>query len=468
MYIIERPACKSAKLIGANFACRHASEWTELNDFKQQLELDNPYVTPSARLKFMEGVEEELNREAKRREVREQEYVDLVESENACGVKETFVITYSAGPVLTETATYEIVASTAHVASKLFKYMYGHMVYKVELKQPLSDFAQSVLAQSQEEQQERMQEVASIRAAYDRAIEGAFNGFKYEVAQVVNKPYKVRRVDWDGGYFDTGWCFSDVKEALTWGDSLLGPRDQGYMRYYVIDENLDTCHVGIYTPAQVPPVPPVPSLEDDDVPYHVTYSNGSARKPRVLVACEYSGYVRHAFIELGYDAVSCDILPTMIPGEPHLQCDVREVLNQGWDMLVAFPPCTYLCRSGAHLWKHRQSEQQQAIDFFMTLVNAPISHIAIENPIGIMSRVYRKPDQYIQPYEHGHPFTKRTCLWLKDLPLLLPSKVVPVQKDFTSSIGPGYNRGLRRSMTFKGIAEAMASQWGPFLDTHPF
>jgi hypothetical protein len=191
---------------------------------------------------------------------------------------------------------------------------------------------------------------------------------------------------------------------------------------------------------------------------------------RVLVACEYSGVLRDEFIRLGVDAVSCDILPTESSG-PHIQGDVLSVLDDGWDMLVAFPPCTHLASSGARWFaeKRKDGRQQQGINFFMSLVNAPIHKIAIENPIGIMSSLYRKPDQIIQPWQFGHEATKSTCLWLKNLPLLRSENIVPkgtrhITKSGKSlpkwyNLPPSKDRWKIRSKTFLGIAKAMANQW---------
>ena len=180
---------------------------------------------------------------------------------------------------------------------------------------------------------------------------------------------------------------------------------------------------------------------------------------KILVACEYSGVVRDAFKRLGHDAWSCDILPTESPGN-HYQCDVREVLAQGWDLMVAHPPCTYLCVSGARWWKARKGEQQDAIAFFRTLTECPIPRYAIENPIGIMSTIYRKPDQIIQPWQFGHGETKATCLWLKGLPALTPTNIVAGRENRIHKLGPSANRGKVRSLTYTGIADAMAEQWG--------
>ena len=195
---------------------------------------------------------------------------------------------------------------------------------------------------------------------------------------------------------------------------------------------------------------------------------------RVLVACEFSGVVRDAFIKAGHTALSCDLMPTDKPG-PHYQGDVMDIIGGGWDLMIAHPPCTHLAVSGArHFAKKRaDGRQQQGIDFFMALVRAEIPRYAIENPIGIMSSIWRKPDQIIQPWEYGHSVTKSTCLWLKGLPLLEPTNIVDkgtiwVAKSgkrmsqwyYDSSCLPPKEREKMRNKTFQGIADAMAQQWG--------
>ena len=184
---------------------------------------------------------------------------------------------------------------------------------------------------------------------------------------------------------------------------------------------------------------------------------------RILVACEYSGTVRDAFIALGHEAVSCDLLPTDKPG-PHYQGDVFDIINDGWDLMIAHPPCTHLAVSGARWFKDKQEEQKEAIDFFMKLINAPIPKIAVENPISIMSTKYRKPDQIIQPWQFGHGETKATCLWLKELPLLQPTNVVEGREQRIHNLPPSADRWKIRSTTFQGIADAMAQQWGNLND----
>lgn len=162
---------------------------------------------------------------------------------------------------------------------------------------------------------------------------------------------------------------------------------------------------------------------------------------RVLVACEYSGAVRDAFIDRGHDAVSCDLLPTDQPG-PHIVGDVLPHLGDGWDMLIAFPPCTHLCVSGARHFAAKRADGRQAegIAFFIALANAPIPRVAIENPVGIMSSLYRKPDQVIQPWQFGHGETKATCLWLRGLPLLTPTDIVPGRADRIHRLPPTAHR----------------------------
>ncbi len=182
---------------------------------------------------------------------------------------------------------------------------------------------------------------------------------------------------------------------------------------------------------------------------------------RILIACEFSGIVRDAFIAKGHDAASCDLLKTDTPG-PHIVGDVLSLLSDGWDMMIAFPPCTDLCVSGARWFKQKREDgrQQASINFFMALVNASIAKVAIENPIGIMSTSYRKPDQIIQPWQFGHGETKATCLWLKGLPLLKPTSIVAGRETRVHRLPPSKDRWKLRSTTYKGIAEAMADQWG--------
>lgn len=212
---------------------------------------------------------------------------------------------------------------------------------------------------------------------------------------------------------------------------------------------------------------------------------------KVLIACEFSGIVRDVFIKKGHNALSCDILPSESDLGKHYQGDVTDILYDGWDMMIAFPPCTYLTVTGNRWFYHpedrhlptekrrphpkhpnRRQLQEEALDFIRLLLNAPIDKIALENPIGAISSNIRKPDQIIQPYQFGHDTAKSTCLWLKNLPLLKHTKIVQ-SKSFRMGDGKNYNklhydtfnlpvkeRWKVRSLTFPGIAEAMANQWG--------
>ncbi len=182
---------------------------------------------------------------------------------------------------------------------------------------------------------------------------------------------------------------------------------------------------------------------------------------KVLVACEYSGTVRDSFIRGGHDAMSCDLLPTETPG-PHYQGDVRDLLEYPWDLLIAHPPCTHLAVSGARHFeaKRMDGRQQAAVSFFMRLANCGIPRICIENPVCIMSELWRKPDQIIQPWQFGHGECKATCLWLINLPALVPTDVVDGREQRIWRMPPGPDRWKERSRTFSGVAEAMAEQWG--------
>lgn len=190
---------------------------------------------------------------------------------------------------------------------------------------------------------------------------------------------------------------------------------------------------------------------------------------RILIACEFSGIVRDAFIATGHDVMSCDLLPTERPG-PHYQGDIQDILYDDWDMIIAFPPCTHLAVSGARYFKEKQADgrQQQGIDFFMLFTDLKCDRVAIENPVGIMSTVWRKPDQIIQPYWFGHETTKATCLWLKGLPKLIPTNIVhngSRQRYPSGKSSPAWHAksgggcGKSRSVTFQGVANAMAIQW---------
>lgn len=195
---------------------------------------------------------------------------------------------------------------------------------------------------------------------------------------------------------------------------------------------------------------------------------------KVLVACEYSGAVRDAFLRAGHEAMSCDLLPTDVPG-PHYQGDVRDVIGGGWDLMVAHPPCTYLTVAGMH-WTRRGLRDPQltehALDFVRILLGAVIPRIALENPVSVISSRIRKPDQIIQPYQFGHDASKATCLWLKNLPKLQPTgfvepRMVGDKRRWANQTDSGQNklpptkdRWKLRSATYAGIAQAMADQWG--------
>lgn len=194
---------------------------------------------------------------------------------------------------------------------------------------------------------------------------------------------------------------------------------------------------------------------------------------KILVACEESQAVCIELRNRGHESFSCDVLPCS-GGHPewHIQDDVLKHLAEGWDMMIAFPPCTHLAVSGAKWFeqKRKDGRQQEGIDFFMAMINAPIERIAVENPIGIMSTLYRKPDQIIQPFQFGNNSRKSTCLWLKNLPKLKPTEIVvpdiyvckngkTFSRDYMDSLSAGKNRGHLRSKTYDGIAKAMAEQW---------
>lgn len=200
---------------------------------------------------------------------------------------------------------------------------------------------------------------------------------------------------------------------------------------------------------------------------------------RVLVACEFSGTVRSAFNMQGHHAMSCDLLPDYPTGasrpannsELHHQGDVLEILDDGWDLMLAFPPCTHLAVSGARYFKQKREDgrQQAAIEFVRQLLDAPIPRIALENPVGVISTYIRKPDQIIQPWQFGHPESKKTCLWLKGLPPLEPTNVLPLPESGRwlnqtpsgqNKLGPSADRWKIRSLTYEGVAKAMAEQWG--------
>lgn len=186
---------------------------------------------------------------------------------------------------------------------------------------------------------------------------------------------------------------------------------------------------------------------------------------KVLVACEYSGAVRDAFIAQGHDAISCDLLPTESPG-PHYQGDVFDIIDYPFDLMIAHPPCTHLSVSGARHFatKKMDGRQHTAVSFFMKLIKADIPMIAVENPVCIMSSLYRKPEQIIQPWQFGHGETKATCLWLKGLPNLTPTNIVDGRENRVHRMPPSENRWKERSKTYQGIALAMAEQWGTLIE----
>lgn len=182
---------------------------------------------------------------------------------------------------------------------------------------------------------------------------------------------------------------------------------------------------------------------------------------RVLVACEESGRVRDAFIRAGHDATSCDLLPSDLPG-PHIQGDIMDVDLSQFDLLIAHPPCTHLSVSG-NRWYAGTQERRDAVEFFRYFLDAPVSRIAVENPVGVISREIRKPDQYIQPWQFGHGETKKTGLWLKNLPPLEPTDIVDGREQRVWRMPPSETRARDRSRTYPGIASAMADQWGKLL-----
>lgn len=193
---------------------------------------------------------------------------------------------------------------------------------------------------------------------------------------------------------------------------------------------------------------------------------------KVLVACEFSGVVRRAFRDRGHDAYSCDLLDSEDNSPHHFKADVCDVISGWWDLMIAHPPCTHLAVSGAQHFKHKLPQQAEALEFVQMLMNAPIERIAVENPISIISSRIRKPDQIVQPYQYGHDHSKKTCLWLKNLPTLTPTRYVaprmvghlPRWSNQTDAGGhklsPSPDRWKIRSRTFEGIAAAMADQWG--------
>ena len=194
---------------------------------------------------------------------------------------------------------------------------------------------------------------------------------------------------------------------------------------------------------------------------------------KVLIACEFSGIVREAFAKRGHNAWSCDLLPTEKPLGHHLQLNVLDILKRNdWDLMIAHPPCTYLSYAGIRWFKNnpeRYQKRDEALNFFITLYNAPIKKVCIENPLGFANQLFRPTDQTINPFQFGHTDRKRTCLWLKNLPLLIPTKIVEPEKPYKIDKTTGhkryytdgkYRKQSERSRTFQGIANAMATQWG--------
>lgn len=189
------------------------------------------------------------------------------------------------------------------------------------------------------------------------------------------------------------------------------------------------------------------------------------RPLRVLVACEFSGTVRRAFRAIGHDAWSCDLLPAEDGSPHHIQGDALAANGDGWDLMIAHPPCTHLAVSGARWWAEKAQEQKDALEFVRALMGAPIPRICIENPISRISSAIRKPDQIVQPWMFGHGETKATCLWLKGLPLLQPTQIADGREARIHRMSPGPDRWRERSRTYAGIAAAMAMQWGGALPT---
>ncbi len=179
---------------------------------------------------------------------------------------------------------------------------------------------------------------------------------------------------------------------------------------------------------------------------------------RVLIACEFSGVVRDEFTAMGHDAWSCDILPSDRPGN-HIKKPLQKVELSGWDLIIAHPPCTHLAASGARWFKNKVMQQKDALEFVQFIFDAPVPMLCLENPIGIISSRIRKPDQIIHPWQFGHGETKATCLWLKNLPKLTPTNIVEGREPRIHKMPESSDRWKKRSITYKGIAEAMATQW---------
>lgn len=185
---------------------------------------------------------------------------------------------------------------------------------------------------------------------------------------------------------------------------------------------------------------------------------------KVLIGCEYSGIVRDAFGSFGHEVLSVDLLPTERPG-PHYQGDIRDVLYDGWDLAIFHPPCTHLAVSGSRWFHLKEKEQAEALEFVRMLLQAPIPHIALENPVSVISSKIRKPNQVIQPWMFGHGETKATCLWLKGLPNLVPTNIVEGREQRIWKMAPSPDRWKERSRTFQGIADAMATQWSAYIES---
>jgi hypothetical protein len=183
--------------------------------------------------------------------------------------------------------------------------------------------------------------------------------------------------------------------------------------------------------------------------------------PKILVACEFSGIVREAFSVRGYDAWSCDFLPSELPGQ-HIQGDVLKILNWGWDLMVAHPPCTHLAVSGARWFEYKEKEQEEALEFVRLLLESPIPRIAIENPKSVISTRIRPPDQIVHPWWFGHGEKKLTCWWLKNLPPLKPTNIVEGRAERVLNAPDSRGRQRDRSRTYTGMADAIANQWGEY------
>lgn len=203
----------------------------------------------------------------------------------------------------------------------------------------------------------------------------------------------------------------------------------------------------------------LPAIPPSDTVINFMRLNDKRATMRILVACNFTKELPELLERQGHDVTSCDLIPSE-GFHNHYQGDARDLLNEWWDMVIAFPPCTHLAVSGARWFKYKQKEQANAIEFFMSLTRAHAKRIAIENPVGIMSTHYRKPDQIIQPWMFGHGETKATCLWLFNLPKLVPTNIVGGREGRVWKEPPSKDRWKNRSRTYQGIANAMAAQWG--------